>query len=459
MQKQSTTWLHLAALAVLACCGLGGCSPVPAPKPKIQDADKKLEPRSLPREIAKAWSDAGAEGFDGDMPRFTLKSPLEGVLAKLPDPGAAFELWLVDATDGGLKGLAGMKSLQRLQVLKTKENLKSQVTDAGLKEVAGLTNLQWLTLPGTQVTDAGLKELATLTSLQLLSLEGTQVTDAGLKELAGRKLRHVQIPEAARTDLGLKNFLAACAPPTDLNLMGWKVTDAGLKELAGLKSLQKLTLHGCEEVTDAGLKELAGLTSLQSLGLPYYVTDAGLKELAGLKDLQTLHLGQVTDAGLKEVAVLTNLKSLSFICGMQVGRWEGGKGKPKVLHNPYDVPVTGAGLKELAGLKNLQTLTLFGMKDAGMKELAGFKSLQTLEINGDVTDAGLKELAAGMKELGGLKNLQKLDLQNNHEVTDTGLKELYGLTTLQTLWLFRTKATAEGVAALQKELPACKISR
>jgi internalin A len=121
--------------------------------------------------------------------------------------------------------------------------------------------------------------------------------------------------------------------------------------------------------------------------------------------------------------------------------------------------VTGTGLKELAGLKNLQTLELFGMKDAGVKELAGFKSLQTLGINGDVTDAGLKDLAAGLKELGGLKNLQKLDLQNNSQVTDAGLKELTGLTTLQTLWLYRTKVTAEGVAAFQKDLPACKISR
>src|SRR5450755_4368816 len=110
MQKESTTWLRLAALAVLACCGLGGCSREPAPKPQIQAADNKDAPKSLPREIVKAWRDAGAEGSDGEMPTFTLKSPQEGVLAKLPDPGKPFELWLVDATDAGLKGLPGMRS-------------------------------------------------------------------------------------------------------------------------------------------------------------------------------------------------------------------------------------------------------------------------------------------------------------------------------------------------------------
>src|ERR1017187_1716122 len=146
MQKQATTWLHLAALAVLACCGLGGCSD---PKPKTPAAENTDAPKSLPREIVKAWRDAGAEGSDGEMPTFTLKSPQEGVLAKLPDPGVPFELRLVDATDAGLKGLAGLKSLQRLQLLRSAENLKTQVTDAGLKELAGLTSLQMLNLHGT----------------------------------------------------------------------------------------------------------------------------------------------------------------------------------------------------------------------------------------------------------------------------------------------------------------------
>ena len=59
------------------------------------------------------------------------------------------------------------------------------MTDAGLKELAGLKSLQTLDLGDTQVTDAGLKELAGLKSLQTLDLSDTKVTDAGLKELAG----------------------------------------------------------------------------------------------------------------------------------------------------------------------------------------------------------------------------------------------------------------------------------
>ncbi len=164
------------------------------------------------------------------------------------------------------------------------------------------------------------------------------------------------------------------------------------------------------------------------------VTDAGLKELAGLKSLQTLDLwgSKVTDAGLKELAGLKSLQTLEL----------------------RNTQVTDAGLKELARLKSLQSLNLWGTKvtDAGLKELAGLKSLQLLAL-GDtkVTDAGLKELA-------GLKSLQLLALFRTH-VTDAGLKELAGLKSLQTLSLESTKVTDAGIAALQKELPECRITR
>ena len=53
----------------------------------------------------------------------------------------------------------------------------------GLKELAGLKSLQTLNLIGTPVTDEGLKELAGLMSLQTLYLGGTQVTGVGVAEL------------------------------------------------------------------------------------------------------------------------------------------------------------------------------------------------------------------------------------------------------------------------------------
>src|SRR5690348_292891 len=105
MQMQRTKWHYLAAMAVVASCGLSvfvGAGP-----------DKKDVPKPLRPEIVKAWRDAGAKvgwmkmysnGFvnlsfqekdeGGAFPAFALFKWKEGVLAKLPDPGAAFGLYL-----------------------------------------------------------------------------------------------------------------------------------------------------------------------------------------------------------------------------------------------------------------------------------------------------------------------------------------------------------------------------
>lgn len=223
----------------------------------------------------------------------------ENLLAELLDPGVPFglDLGYRQVTDAGLKELAGLTSLQTL-------NLRSTpVTDVGLKELAGLTSLQTLSLDTTKLTDVGLKELAGLTNLQTLSIGGTQLTDVGLKELAGlTSLQNLSLHSLPVTDAGLKE-LAGLTGLQTLSLGGTQVTDAGLKELAGLKSLRNLSLYSTQ-VTDAGLKELAGFTSLQKLNLyGLQVSDAGLQELAGHKSLQTLDLRdtQVTEAGFAAV--------------------------------------------------------------------------------------------------------------------------------------------------------------
>jgi hypothetical protein len=134
---------------------------------------------------------------------------------------------------------------------------------------------------------------------------------------------------------------------------------------------------------------------------------------------------------LKELAGLTSLHSLNLGGGLLV---------------------TDKGLKQLAPLRNLHALYLFytNVTDAGLKELAGLNHLQALDLYSTrVTDAGLKHLT-------GLKNLQALNLGFTR-VTDAGLRELAGLKRLRWLVLGRTRVTAAGIAALQKDLPKCKI--
>jgi uncharacterized protein YceK len=184
MRKQRVIWLRLAALAVLAGCGVGWCSQAPAPK--TQEADNKDAPKPLPPDVVTAWQNQGArviwmrlhenvylpdgcflreggflqvlrqnEGSAGALPAFQLRVWNEKVLASLPGTGTPFGLSLANTqmTDAGLNELAGVKSLQALDLAGT------GVTDAGLKELAGLKSLQWLVLLGTKTTAAGTNEL------------------------------------------------------------------------------------------------------------------------------------------------------------------------------------------------------------------------------------------------------------------------------------------------------------
>src|SRR5713226_1401568 len=215
MQLRCSKWpVTIAALGVLATCSLTGFAD---PPPAKTDA-----PKPLPKAIVEAWKEAGAEvgwlrpdkfgflefdqnkeGKPGDLPAFHFPWQ-EGRLAKLPTPTMAFGLDLsgTQVTDAGLKDLAGLKSLQMLNLY-----YASRITDAGLKELAGLKNLQTLYLGFTKVTDAGLKELAGLKSLQSLYLGDTKVTDTGLKELAELKsLQLLKLSFAQVTDAGLKDL-------------------------------------------------------------------------------------------------------------------------------------------------------------------------------------------------------------------------------------------------------------
>jgi len=85
-------------------------------------------------------------------------------------------------TDGGLKHLSSMTSLESLSL---DEN---QITDEGLKHLSGLTTLKKLSIGGNQITDEGLTHLSGLTTLKELSIGGNQITDEGLKFIKSKLL-------------------------------------------------------------------------------------------------------------------------------------------------------------------------------------------------------------------------------------------------------------------------------
>ena len=154
-----------------------------------------------------------------------------------------------EVTDADMEHLKGMTNLRKLDLKFT------DVTDAGLVHLKGLTKLQTLNLYGTKITDAGLEHLKGLTGLQTLNLGGTKITDAGMVHLKGLQLTSLVIPNDAKTDLGLKHYLAALETHTRISLENWRITDAGLVHLKGLTKLKTLYLNDTQ-VTDPGVAEL-----------------------------------------------------------------------------------------------------------------------------------------------------------------------------------------------------------
>ena len=331
-------------------------------------------------------------------------------------------------TDAGLVHLKGITNLQTLKIW------DSTITDAGMEHLKGLANLQTLKIWDSTITDAGMEHLKGLTNLESLYLTGTQITDAGLVHLAGMNLKELSMPKEAKTDLGLKHYLAAIEPPTYLDFEDWGITDAGLVHLKGLTNLESLYLTGTQ-ITDAGLVHLKRLTNLESLDLGgTKITDAGLVLLRGM-NLNSLSMPKEakTDLGLKH-----------YLAAIE----------PPTYLNFEDWGITDAGLVHLKRLTNLQSLDLGGTKitDAGLVDLKGITNLLQLDLDEtQITDAGLVHLKR-------LTNLESLYLGGT-KITDAGLVYLKGLTNLERLSLDGTPITDAGVAELKQALPNCKIEK
>lgn len=86
---------------------------------------------------------------------------------------------------------------------------RTQVTDSGLKPLAGMVHLERLNLEITGITDAALDHIAALPRLNYLNLYGTGVTDEGLRKLTGlRNLRAIYLWQTGVTEEGADAFAA-----------------------------------------------------------------------------------------------------------------------------------------------------------------------------------------------------------------------------------------------------------
>jgi hypothetical protein len=384
------------------------------------------------------------------------------------------------------------------------------VADSDLLHFKGMPWLRDISLAGDKsITDAGLQSLQWVPELQSLDLRGTSVTTAGVAALqkslpkcaiagyvdADRRAAlwvlgkggdvTVEVGGAEIWVKAIGELPQGGTAVTQIALDGAFVADKDLTNLLGLRGLKRLTFQKCAGITDEGLENLAGLTTLTSLNLPTSgenITDAGLDHLSGLKALQALDLG---DARITE-------RSLPVLVGFK---------ELETLRLPVKTALNGPVLVALKDLPHLSELRLPPLDSpASYAPLAEFELLTILSLSGSTFDDSLFDYVVQMKNLTKLvfshsqsvtgagvlklqncpklnvlqfgycaafpegilvslqsvKNLKSLSLLNTN-ISDENLWQLFPMTNLATVTLTGTPTTKEGVAALQKALPNCKI--
>lgn len=112
-----------------------------------------------------------------------------------------------------------------------------------------------------------------------------------------------------------------------------------------------------------------------------------------------------------------------------------------------------ADYRHLAALPALETLKFpeNNLGDVALQHICAVKTLKLLQLMEN------KFTNDGLKHLEGLKALTHLDLRWNKQLDDTCLPHLTKLTWLQSLNIFQTKISPEGIKALEKALPKCKL--
>ncbi len=387
-------------------------------------------------------------------------------------------------------GLAVLKDCKDLQDLDL--NLLA-ITDAGLAHVKDWKNLQVLDLGRTKVSDAGLVHVKDCKDLKSLDVRGTKVSAAGI-EMLKKALPKCKIEwdggGLAPTADPQRRFAEwLLAPPTKgaLLLEGLGsvssvaklpktpfkifrvdfIANAGgpfLDEkvlLAKLRETPDSVIHlGFEKrlPTDEALEQLVRIPALKQLTLLEFIkapiSDAGLKHLRQLPSLHNLRLYDVdvTEEGMKIVRdnpSLTNLHLKSTnpkYAGYAVTSL-GPQLTAVELSGPW---VTDAALEQLPSLPKLIRLGLAssGVTDDGiLKMLKRFPKVRFLHVGGTKASEKILPFLTEMREL----HLDSLP------ITDEGLKALHAAKQLGTVTLTKTRVTAEGVRALQKALPGCKI--
>ena len=329
-------------------------------------------------------------------------------------------------TDAGIRHLAGMSSLERLDLSGT------SISDRGLEVLRHLPALENLSLAGTAITDAGATELAHCRALARLDLGWTRTGDGAIRALAGlQSLTHLSSGVAV-SDAGIPllheipvfktwrggdawNALTSySSEPNHLNLRG-PFTDRGMQHMRGLDGLAGLNLDDSSlAITAAALEPLVSLPWLMWLGVD--AKDDWMPYIAQMPVLQFLGV-QDTVAGDDGFVALSRSQSIERIWGRR-------------CHN-----LRGRGFRALANMPRLRGLSVscLNVDDAAIATLPAFPSLIEL-MPMDIPDAGYRHI-------GKCERLESLVLMYCRDTTDAATEHITGLRNLKSYFNSYTTIT------------------
>ena len=335
-----------------------------------------------------------------------------------------------------------------LPAVELKQFLSLDLTDCPISDddLAALVpiSLGQIQLAGTRVTDAGMEHLAKIRTLALVNVERTQVGDEGLAKLVTLpQLGDLWIADTKVTDTGLAKLNSA-QNIWRLSIGGASVADESLKHLTGLKKMSGLRVQS-ERVTEKGLQTLLAAPKLRQVTLldskvPKTKTDELKRTRPNLRVLLQRSPGRVpTRTTPRPVAGNPKGKTArpQNTAKQPMGPQENTRPRPT-----NSTPTTTVSQQEaIAKLKS------FGAE----LEMRGNDVIH-IDFTGNKSHLGDQDFSF----LPALTSLEKLDLSQTG-VTDETLRRLGGLRRLQTVWLYQTDVTWEGITELEGQIPRIKV--
>jgi Leucine-rich repeat (LRR) protein len=329
--------------------------------------------------------------------------------------------------------------------------------ESSSKDWKGLTTLRYVFLSGLKHPSDAITALKDLPVLEEIHLNRCTVADSDFKDMG-------ILPSVKKLDLYdniIRNtsleYLSQLPNLESLGLYGYdvRISEAGIQNLSLAKSLTTLDLSRTT-ITDAAMAQFPCLQQLESLSLREVPIDSGSTHLTRLPNLKTLDLCNtlVTDETLDSFQPNKALRAIE-LAGTLVSE----SGVQRLQERMPDTQISGGRISEQARVK----ARLFGrlripmfrdhndevfMLDFRLREhlletlptVLQLKSLQQLRIGREATDEVLKQVAE-------ISSLETINLWKS-QVTENGLRSLLALPKLKNLYIVQTELSAKARSCL-----------